>query len=115
MAVAPLSRVSSPCNLDDPLAFDFTIAPPHTLSRRWVGLSLKAALEEVGRAVVARCDRRLAENDRDELATVTSGARHDIEAGFANEAGLHAVRARKADEEAVMSADDLLAHLHLDR
>ena len=58
---------------------------------------------------------RLAENDRDELAAVTSGAGHDIKAGVANETGLHAVGSREADEQAVMSAHRLLAHFHLDR
>ena len=62
--------------------------------QRFPEIALEAVLEELGGAVVARCDRRLAENDRDELAAVTSGARHDVEAGFANETGLHAVGAR---------------------
>ena len=62
--------------------------------QRFPEIALEAFLEEVGGAVVARCDRRLAENDRDELAAATSGARHDVKPGFANETGLHAVGAR---------------------
>ena len=65
--------------------------------QRFPEVAPEALLEEVGGAVVARCDRRLAENDRDELASATSGARHDVKPGFANKTGFHAVGAREAD------------------
>ena len=45
LAGVALPRVSSPCNLDltDRLTVDLTVATPHTLSRRCVGLSLNEA------------------------------------------------------------------------
>jgi len=46
---------------------------------------------------------------------VTSGARHNVKARFANETGLHAVGAWEADEETVMGTHSLLAHFDLDR
>jgi hypothetical protein len=50
--------------------------------QRFPEIAPETVLEEVGGTVVARCDRRLAENDRDDLAAITSGARHNVKAGF---------------------------------
>src|SRR3974390_2143506 len=65
--------------------------------QRFPEIALKPFLEQVGGTVSPRGERLLAENDGHKLAPIAVGTHHDVEAGIADEAGFHTIRARKAD------------------
>ena len=77
---------------EEGLDYEFLVKPIATWSSDIE--STESAPAEVQRGAFESIEDLIPENDRNELAAVTSGARHDVKAGFANETGLHAVGAR---------------------
>src|SRR5262249_11617971 len=65
--------------------------------QRFPEIAPEPVIQEIGGPLPPRGNRRLAEHDGNQLAPVARGADHDIETGFADEAGLHAVGSRVAD------------------